>query len=159
MEIDGHEHPDALAYRRTADAFRARDMDTLAQLFVEDVVWHVPGMSALAGDIHGRDELWQWFDRLHEVTGGTFTLEDHDILATEDHVVAPGTWRSVARDGPDSAGPSLHIRLMGRSWAGSDTIGAGSRHGMARGYACRGYPSRPGARSAEPSGRRTQGRG
>jgi len=88
MEIDGHEHPDALAYRRTADAFRARDMDTLAQLFVEDVVWHVPGMSALAGDIHGRDELWQWFDRLHEVTGGTFTLEDHDILATEDHVVA-----------------------------------------------------------------------
>jgi hypothetical protein len=88
MRIGGQEHPDALAYRRTADAFRARDMDTLAQLFDEDVVWHVPGTSALAGDIHGRDELWQWFDRLHEVTGGTFTLEDHDILATDDHVVA-----------------------------------------------------------------------
>ena len=88
MRTGGQEHPDALAYRRTADAFRARDMDTLAQLFDEDVVWHVPGTSALAGDIHGRDELWQWFDRLHEVTGGTFTLEDHDILATDDHVVA-----------------------------------------------------------------------
>jgi uncharacterized protein len=88
MPIGGQEHPDALAYRRTADAFRARDMDTLAQLLDEDVVWHVPGTSALAGDIHGRDALWQWFDRLHEVTGGTFTLEDHDILATDDHVVA-----------------------------------------------------------------------
>ena len=51
-------------------------------------MWHVPGTSALAGDIHGRDALWQWFVRLHEVTGGSFTLEDHDILATDDHVVA-----------------------------------------------------------------------
>jgi uncharacterized protein len=88
MPIGGQGHPDAVAYRRTADAFRARDMDTLAQLFDEDVVWHVPGTSALAGDINGRVALWQWFDRLHEVTGGTFTLEDHDILATDDHVVA-----------------------------------------------------------------------
>jgi ketosteroid isomerase-like protein len=43
MRFGGQEHPDALAYRRTADAFRARDMDALAQLFDEDVVWHVPG--------------------------------------------------------------------------------------------------------------------
>jgi ketosteroid isomerase-like protein len=81
-------HPDGVVYQRTADALRAGDMETLAELFDEDVVWHIPGSSALAGEIRGRDALWRWFDRLREVNDGTFTLEDHDILATNDHVVA-----------------------------------------------------------------------
>jgi ketosteroid isomerase-like protein len=88
MRVSGTEHPDALAYHRTADAFRAGDMETLAELFDEDVIWHIPGTSALAGQIRGRDALWKWFGRLREVTDGTFTLEDHDVLATDEHVVA-----------------------------------------------------------------------
>ena len=36
------EHPDAVVYRRTADAFRAGDMETLAQLFDPEVIWHIP---------------------------------------------------------------------------------------------------------------------
>jgi len=92
------EHPDAVAYQRMADAFRAGDMDTLAELFDEDVIWHIPGTSALAGEIHGRDALWRWFERLRDATNGTFTLEDHDILATDDHVVALNVM-SVVRDG------------------------------------------------------------
>jgi uncharacterized protein len=96
------EHPDAVAYHRTADAFREGDMETLAGLFDEDVIWHIPGTSPLAGEIHGRDALWRWFDRLREVTNGTFTLEDHDILATDDHVVALNVMSAV-RDGSASA--------------------------------------------------------
>jgi hypothetical protein len=41
--MSGSEHPNATAYRRTADAFRARDFETLRTLVAEDVVWHVPG--------------------------------------------------------------------------------------------------------------------
>ena len=92
------EHPDAVAYRRTADAFRAGDMETLAELFDEDVVWHIPGASPLAGEVRGRDALWEWFDRLREVTDGTFTLEDHDVLGNGDHVVALNVMSAV-RDG------------------------------------------------------------
>jgi len=73
-------------------------METLAALFDEDVVWHIPGNNPLAGDIHGRDALWRWFERLREVTDGTFRLEDHDVLATDDHVVALNVM-SVLRDG------------------------------------------------------------
>jgi len=73
-------------------------METLAALFDEDVVWHIPGINPLAGDIHGRDALWRWFERLREVTDGTFRLEDHDVLATDDHVVALNVM-SVLRDG------------------------------------------------------------
>ena len=32
---------------------------------------------------------------MREVTGGTFTLEDHDILATDDHVVALNVMSAV----------------------------------------------------------------
>lgn len=82
------EHPNALVYRRTADAFRAGDRDTLNQLIDEDVVWHVPGSSALAGDIHGREALFRFLDRLREITDGTFALKEHDVLGSNDHAVA-----------------------------------------------------------------------
>lgn len=82
------EHSDAVAYRRTADAFRAKDSEALAELIAEEVVWHIPGSSSLAGDIHGRDALFQWFGRVFEVTDNTFTLEEHDVLASNEHVVA-----------------------------------------------------------------------
>ena len=96
------EHPNAEAYRRTADAFRAGYRDALAGLIDEDVVWHVPGMSPLAGEIHGREALFRFFDRLHEVTDGTFMLKEHDVLATDDHVVVgavTGTGRGAGRLG------------------------------------------------------------
>jgi ketosteroid isomerase-like protein len=82
------EHQNALAYRRTADAFRAGDRDTLTELFDEDVVWHVPGTSAMAGDIHGREAVFQFLERLRDVTDGTFVLKEHDVLGSDDHVVA-----------------------------------------------------------------------
>ena len=92
------DHPDAAAYRRTADAFRAGDMGALGDLIDDDVVWHVPGNNPLAGEIHGRDALFRWFERLHQVTEGTFTLEEHDVLANDDHVVAL-SGMSATRDG------------------------------------------------------------
>jgi hypothetical protein len=47
-------HPHEIAYRRTADAFRSADHAALASLIDGDVVWHVPGRHAMAGDIRGR---------------------------------------------------------------------------------------------------------
>src|SRR5438093_2516915 len=92
------EHPNALAYRRTADAFRERNSEALAGLIDEHVVWHVPGENPLAGEVHGREELFGFFDRLRELTDDTFTLREHDVLATDDHVVALSVMSAV-RDG------------------------------------------------------------
>jgi hypothetical protein len=79
------EHPNALAYRRTADAFRAGDDATLAALIAPDVVWHVPGQHAMAGDIRGRDELTNWFRRLRPKG---FWLTEHDVFGNDQHVCA-----------------------------------------------------------------------
>jgi ketosteroid isomerase-like protein len=82
------EHPNAKSYRRTADAFRARDAEALRELIAEDVVWHVPGSSPMAGEVRGRDSLFDWFQRLREATDETFSLEEHDVVGNDDHVVA-----------------------------------------------------------------------
>lgn len=82
------EHPNATVYRRTADAFRAGDRAALAALIDEDVVWHIPGTAPMAGDVRGLEALFRFFDRLRDVTEGTFTLKEHDVLGTDDHVVA-----------------------------------------------------------------------
>jgi len=99
------EHPDAVAYRRTADAFRKRYWDVLAALIDEDVIWHVPGTAPLAGDVHGRDELFRFFERLNETTDGTFKLEGHDVLGTDDHVVALSDMSAIK----DGALVAVHV--------------------------------------------------
>ena len=103
------EHPNATAYRHTADAFRAGDREALAALIHEDVVWHIPGSGPLAGDIDGREALFRFFDRLRDVTEGTFTIEEHDVLGSDEHVVALSTWSAVREGIPVS------VRVVGVS--------------------------------------------
>lgn len=79
------EHPNVAAYRRTADAFRARDFDAIRSLVAENVVWHVPGRHPMAGEIRGLDELVAWLSRLSELG---FTLREHDVFGNDEHVCA-----------------------------------------------------------------------
>lgn len=83
--MDTGEHPNATAYRRTVDAFRDADFDTIRSLVVEDVVWHVPGRNPMAGDVRGIDELMAWLGRLGEYG---FTIREHDVFGNDQHVCA-----------------------------------------------------------------------
>src|SRR5437867_3462449 len=112
------EHPNALAYRRTADAFRERNSEALAGLIDEHVVWHVPGENPLAGEVHGREELFGFFDRLRELTDDTFTLREHDVLGTDDHVVAMSVMSAVRR-GADRRERHQRLPLPGRAPTGT----------------------------------------
>jgi ketosteroid isomerase-like protein len=82
------EHPNATAYRRTADAFRSGDGAELASLIAEDVVWHVPGSHSMAGDIHGRTALLAWLDALR---AKGFWLVERDVFGSDQHVCALST--------------------------------------------------------------------
>ena len=83
--MNSGEHPNATAYRRTVDAFRDRDFDTLRSLIAEDVVWHVPGRNPIAGEIRGLDELVAWLGRVSELG---FTIREHDVFGNDEHVCA-----------------------------------------------------------------------
>jgi ketosteroid isomerase-like protein len=79
------EHPNAIAYRRTADAFRSADQAAFTALVAIDVVWHVPGTHSMAGDVRGRDQLIAWLNRAR---AKGFWLTEHDVLGNDEHVCA-----------------------------------------------------------------------
>jgi ketosteroid isomerase-like protein len=95
--MSGAEHPNAVAYRRTADAFRSGNDALLASLIDDDVVWHVPGKHGMAGDIRGRDALLAWFG---ELKSKGFWLNEHDVMGSDEHVCALSIM-GTRRDGVD----------------------------------------------------------
>src|SRR5438445_10526920 len=78
-------HPNVDLLNKGYDAFEKGDLDTLRHLFTDDVVFHVTGRSPLSGDYRGQDEVFGFFGKLVELTGGTFKLDVHSILADDEH--------------------------------------------------------------------------
>jgi ketosteroid isomerase-like protein len=55
--------------------------------FAPDVVFTVPGKSALAGIYRGREGVSDFFGGLHSRSGGTFKVEPREVLANDEHMV------------------------------------------------------------------------
>ena len=85
--------------QRAYDAFNKADIDTLVELFDDDIVWHLPGRSSMAQDYEGRDATLAYFGKIGEDTGGTFQAELQQLFAGDDGRVI-GLQRSTGeRDG------------------------------------------------------------
>jgi ketosteroid isomerase-like protein len=80
-------HPSEDLLRRGYDAFGKGDMQTLREVFDPEVIWHAPGRSQLAGDHRGVDTVLGYFGRTVELSGGTFRVEVHDVVANDEHAV------------------------------------------------------------------------
>jgi ketosteroid isomerase-like protein/quercetin dioxygenase-like cupin family protein len=75
--------------RRGYDAFNNKDIETLVGLFAKDVVQHVPGTTALAGDHKGIESVLSYYGALGELTNGTFRADLIDAHADgHGHVIA-----------------------------------------------------------------------
>lgn len=81
-------HPNEESIRRGYQAFAQGDMGTIGELMADDIVWHSGGDNILTGDYKGKEAVLEWFARLAQESGGTFTAEVHDVLANDDHAVA-----------------------------------------------------------------------
>ena len=82
------EHPDLAVFRQLHASFSAGDMNALAELFAEDVVWHTSGRNTLSGTYEGRQPALASFAREAELCGNTYRVEVHDVLANDQHTVA-----------------------------------------------------------------------
>ncbi|MDQ3757981.1 MAG: nuclear transport factor 2 family protein [Actinomycetota bacterium] len=83
------EHPNVKLIRQGYDAFTRGDMDTLSELFTQDVLWHGAGRSfELAGDYKGQEAVFTTFARMLELTGGSFTVALEDCFADDRQAVA-----------------------------------------------------------------------
>ncbi len=81
------EHPNAALVRNGYEAFGKGDMAALTQLFAEGVVWHLPGNSQISGEHKGRDAVFAVFAKVGQISGGTFKIELHDVIANDEHTV------------------------------------------------------------------------
>ena len=101
-------HPNVDLLNRGYDAFEKGDLDTLRELFTGDIVFHVPGRNQLAGDYRGQDEVFGMFGRLVELSGGTFKIERHHVLADDSHGSVLSTV-TAQRDGKSLSVKSVDV--------------------------------------------------
>lgn len=101
-------HPNEDLLRRGYEAFGSGDMDTVLALFDDDIVWHEGGSNQISGDYHGHQEVMGFFGKLMELSGGTFHLDIHDIVANDTHGVVLATAHGE-RDGKTLASRAADI--------------------------------------------------
>jgi len=99
---------DAAAVRRGYDAFMRGDMDALQELFAPDIKWHTNGRNRLAGTREGVGNVLASFGEIADGTDGTFRVEIHDVLASDDHVVVLAS-SSGDRQGTHLEGNYCHV--------------------------------------------------
>ena len=98
------EHPNAALLRKGYEAFARGDIAALTDMFAEDMVWHVPGNNLISGEHKGRDAVFAVFAKTMELTGGTFKIDLHDIVANDEHTV------SLSRASASRQGKQLDLR-------------------------------------------------
>jgi ketosteroid isomerase-like protein len=78
-------HPKEAVMRSGYEAFQRGDLDALRAIFDEDIAWHIGGRSQISGDYRGIDDVFGFFGRIFELSGGTFAVDVLDIVANDDH--------------------------------------------------------------------------
>jgi uncharacterized protein len=100
-------HPNEDLVREAFAAFGRGDIDALQrQYFAEDIRWHFPGRSPLAGDHEGVVRVAEMLGRPSELSGGTHRIELHDVIGNDEHVVALHTTRA------ERAGRQLEVSAV-----------------------------------------------
>jgi ketosteroid isomerase-like protein len=98
--MSSQEHPNVTVVREGFEAFDRGDMGWMDEHLADDVVWHVGGNSKWAGSYEGKAAVLEFFGRQAEAMGGqTPSVEIHDILGGDDHVVVLGTANASSPDG------------------------------------------------------------
>jgi ketosteroid isomerase-like protein len=63
------------------------DQDPVGAMLTDDVVWHVPGESVIAGDYRGRDAVLRHFARRRTLAEATFRIDVRGVLADDERTV------------------------------------------------------------------------
>jgi ketosteroid isomerase-like protein len=81
-------HPNTDVIRKWAQAIGQKDMTAAANLLTDDARWHVGGRNPVSGDYTGKDDIVDRFLPALDKAYDRIDIDLHDLLASEDHVVA-----------------------------------------------------------------------
>jgi acyl-CoA thioesterase FadM/ketosteroid isomerase-like protein len=59
---------------RQRDMYAGGDLEAVSELLADNVVWHVPGTSPIAGDYRGREAVLDYFRVRRELAGGAIEI-------------------------------------------------------------------------------------
>ncbi len=109
------EHPNAALTRRVFAAF-GKDAKAISAALARDVVWRVPGHTAMSGEYRGRRGVVEFLRRTGMETGGTYRSRLHTVFADDDWAVA--IYRATGRrNGIDlDVEQALVIRIRSGLW-------------------------------------------
>ena len=100
--------PNARIIRKAYEDFAKRDIGAVFAVFDRSLTWHVPGHGPLSGTYTGHDQIGGFFGRTMELSGGTFSIDVHNVLAGDDLVVVLVTVRAQ-RNGVSASFPEVHV--------------------------------------------------
>jgi acyl-CoA thioesterase FadM/ketosteroid isomerase-like protein len=72
---------------RQREMYAGGDLAPLEELLAEDIVWHVPGTSPIAGDYRGREAVTGYFRARRELAGGVISITKHDEMHDDEVLV------------------------------------------------------------------------
>ncbi|MEX2551488.1 MAG: nuclear transport factor 2 family protein [Actinomycetota bacterium] len=101
-------HPNEESLRSGYEAFSRADVDAVMALYADDIRWHVPGRNQVSGDYIGKEQVGGFFMKLMELSGGTFRVDVHDVLANDEHAIGLVTLRGE-RDGKTLNANDVHV--------------------------------------------------
>ena len=109
------EHPNAALVRRVFAAF-GKDPMAVSAAFARDIVWRVPGNTAMSGEYHGRRGVVEFLRRTGIETGGTYRSRLQAAFADDEWAVA--IYRAMgSRNGIDlDVDQALVIRIADGLW-------------------------------------------
>jgi uncharacterized protein len=74
-------------HRRQREMYSGGAVEPVAELLAVDIVWHVPGTSAIAGDHRGRDAVLDYFMRRRALARNTMRMHPGQVIADGEAVV------------------------------------------------------------------------
>jgi len=101
----------AVTIRKAYEDFAHGNIPAVFAVFDPKITWHVPGHGPLSGDYTGHDAIGGFFRRTMELSGGTFSMDVHNVLADDDVVVVLVTV-NVQRGGVSATFPEVHVWRM-----------------------------------------------
>jgi acyl-CoA thioesterase FadM/ketosteroid isomerase-like protein len=72
---------------RQREMYAGGGVERVRELLADDIVWHVPGTSPIAGDYRGRDAVVAYFLRRRALAGGAITITQRGEMHDEEVLV------------------------------------------------------------------------
>ena len=81
------EHPLTSETLDSVRNFNIGSLEDATKAFDPDVEFTAPGHSGASGTYQGREGVARFFQRMHELSGGTLQVEPDEVLSSDDHMI------------------------------------------------------------------------